>query len=255
MRSLVVIDPQRDFCKPDGALFVPGADDDMKRLAALVPKGGFDRIHVTLDSHQWLHIAHPIFWTDARGESPAPFTPVAAGDWVARDPALREYARDYVRQLAEKGRYGLTIWPPHCVVGTPGHAVHDELGLALREWAESNLRTIDYVPKGGNLKTEHYSAIQADVPDPSDPTTAVNQAFIERLKEADELVFAGEALDYCLLNTLRDLVATAPEIAPKLVILKDASSSIGGVTIDDHEFFRDLITKGARLATTENFKS
>ena len=33
---LVAIDPQNDFCRPDGALSVPGASADMDRLALLV---------------------------------------------------------------------------------------------------------------------------------------------------------------------------------------------------------------------------
>jgi nicotinamidase-related amidase len=152
--------------------------------------------------------------------------------------------------LAEKGRYSLTIWPPHCIIGTTGHAVHDELASALRDWSESNLRAIDFWTKGSNVRTEHYSAIQADVPDPSDPSTAVNRALVGALEEADELVFAGEALDYCLLNTVRDLVEASPAIEGKIVLLRDASSSISGGKIDDHEFFQGLLAKGARLATT-----
>ena len=253
-RHLVVIDPQRDFCEPGGALYVSGADDDMKRLARVVTPERFDAIHVTLDSHQWVHVAHPIFWADPSGEPPAPFTAITPdeverGHWQARAPEMRASALSYVRALAEGGRYGLTVWPPHCVIGTQGHAVHDALSDALRSWANSTLRPIDFVAKGSNVKTEHYSAIQADVPDPADPTTAVNLAFVERLKGADELVFAGEALDYCLLNTLRDLVAVAPGLAPRLVLLADASSSIGGGTMAEHEFFQGLAAKGARMAT------
>ena len=33
---LLVIDPQNDFCDPNGALCVAGADGDMKRLADMV---------------------------------------------------------------------------------------------------------------------------------------------------------------------------------------------------------------------------
>ncbi|RYG27000.1 isochorismatase family protein [bacterium] len=252
-RHLIIIDPQRDFCKPEGALYVRGADEDMRRLAEYVTRESFDRIHVTLDSHQWVHIAHPIFWVGPGSEHPAPFTVIQEKDlldgaWRASQDGLREYALEYVRTLAAKGRYSLTIWPPHCIITTPGHAVHDELALALRAWSEANLRPIDFWAKGSNVRTEHYSAIQADVPDPSDPATSVNQALIGALEEADELMFAGEALDYCLLNTVRDLVDASPEIAGRIVLLKDASSSISGCTIDDHEFFQSLLAKGARLA-------
>ena len=63
--ELLVIDPQVDFCDPArGALYVPGAEHDMARLAAMVRrlKGKLDDVHVTLDSHHFIHIAHPIFW-------------------------------------------------------------------------------------------------------------------------------------------------------------------------------------------------
>ena len=252
-RHLLIIDPQRDFCDPDGALYVPGADADMARLAALVTPERFDAVHVTLDSHQCVHIAHPIYWEDAEGASPAPFTAilledVESGRWRTRDPARRAWGLAYVRALAEGGRYGLTIWPPHCVVGTPGHAVHSGLMAALRRWAEGGMKAIDFVPKGGNPETEHYSAIRADVPDPGDPSTAVNEGFIERLREADEIVVAGEALDFCVLNTLRDLVEAAPELASQIVLLEDAASAIGACRMAEDEFFRSLVAQGARVA-------
>ena len=254
-RHLVIIDPQRDFCDPHGALYVEGADEDMNRLAKALPRSHFDAVHVTLDSHGWVHIAHPIFWESPEGDAPPPFTAiseadVAASRWRARDPELRAYALDYVRRLAEGGRYGLTIWPPHCVVGTTGHALHANLSVALRDWAEAGLKQIDFVAKGGNPKTEHYSAIRADVPDPDDPGTSLNVRLIDRLRKVDELVFAGEALDYCLLNTLRDLVEAAPELASRIVLLSDASSSIGGCTMQDDAFFQGLVAQGARLAAT-----
>lgn len=66
---LLIIDPQNDFCdlpearRPAGvapALPVPGADADLRRLAALIRATGdhLDEITVTLDSHQRLDIAH-----------------------------------------------------------------------------------------------------------------------------------------------------------------------------------------------------
>ncbi len=47
--DLLIIDPQMDFCSPDGSLFVPGADKDCERAATmirrLIPK--INDIHVT----------------------------------------------------------------------------------------------------------------------------------------------------------------------------------------------------------------
>ncbi len=64
MSTLLIIDPQNDFCSPEGALFVPGAVEDCERLVSFIgrEKSSIDSIHVTLDSHPNYHIAHPIFW-------------------------------------------------------------------------------------------------------------------------------------------------------------------------------------------------
>ena len=120
--------------------------------------------------------------------------------WRTRDPGRRAHGLAYVRALAEGGRYGLTIWPPHCVLGTPGHAVHGRLAPALRRWSEARLRPLDVLLKGGNPDTEHYSAIRADVPATDDASTLPALGFVRRLEAADEIVVAGEALDYCVLT-------------------------------------------------------
>lgn len=59
---LVIIDPQIDFMDSKGsALPVPGANADMNRLAAMIGRVGnkLEDIHVTLDSHRIIDIAHP----------------------------------------------------------------------------------------------------------------------------------------------------------------------------------------------------
>ena len=151
---LLVIDPQRDFCDGPcaGSLAVPGAHADMVRLAALVNRlaPDIDRIQITLDSHQLYHVANPVCSinrrrsmtmrqesaTQADGNPPPPFTVISAagveaGQWRARNPESQGHALFYVRELARKGNYPLTVWPPHCLIGTPGHAVHPELMAAL----------------------------------------------------------------------------------------------------------------------------
>ena len=64
---LLVIDPQNDFCDPNGSLYVPGAEKDMSRLAKLIDsmRHRLSDIHVTLDSHRKVDISHPIWFKDA----------------------------------------------------------------------------------------------------------------------------------------------------------------------------------------------
>lgn len=259
--ELLIIDPQIDFCDPAGALFVAGADRDMTRLAAMVqrlaPK--LDDIHVTLDSHHFVDIAHPIFWKDGSGKAPAPFTIITATDvetgrWTTAQPGMCRRALTYVQALEKHGRYPLCIWPPHCLIGSTGHAVVPELFAALQEW-EKRFAMVDYVTKGSNPFTEHYSAIQADVPDPADPGTQINTALLQTLMRADLIAVAGEAGSHCLANTVRDIANNFGDdrLVSKIVLLTDATSPVTGFESFQDDFLREMTRRGMKMATTTDF--
>ena len=259
--ELLIIDPQVDFCDPAGALYVAGADADMARLAHMVrrlaPKLG--DIHVTLDSHHFVDIAHPIFWKDGSGAHPAPFTIISARDvetgrWTATQPGASRRVQAYVEALDQHGRYPLCIWPPHCLIGSAGHAVVPELFAAMQEW-EQRFALVDYVTKGSNIWTEHYSAIQADVPDPTDPSTQINTALIQTLMQADLVAVAGEAGSHCLANTVRDLANNFGDdrLVSKIVLLQDATSPVTGFDTLQDDFLREMTGRGMKLSTTTDF--
>lgn len=260
--ELLIIDPQVDFCDPKrGALYVPGAEDDMRRLAVMVRrlKDKLDDIHVTLDSHHFIHIALPIFWKDSHGNHPPVFTRIGRADveegrWTPTVPSMHRRALDYVRKLEQNGRYELTVWPPHCLIGSPGHTVYPELFAALTEW-EEGFAVVDYVTKGSNILTEHYSAVQADVPDPSDASTQINTRLIHTLENADIVAIAGEARTHCLANTVRDIANSFGDdrLVSKLVLLTDASSDIPGFEAHADAFMREMTGRGMRLSTTSEF--
>ena len=257
--QLLIIDPQNDFCDLAGAaLPVPGATADLQRVAALIERYGsqFSEIHVSLDSHHPLDIAHPVWWQNQSGEAPAPFTlitaaEVAGGVWRARDPAQQAVSLAYVTSLAERGRYQLVIWPEHCLIGSPGQAVEAGLLAALNQWGRQRLKTVHYVHKGSHPATEHYSAIQAEVPDTAEPATLPDQRWIARLAEADQILIAGEALSHCVASTVRDLAAVLGEAAiSKLVLLTDCSSPVAGFEALGSQFIAEMTARGMRTAVS-----
>jgi len=259
--KLFIIDPQVDFCDPiSGALYVDGAEADMSRLAHMIRRLGprVDAIHVTLDTHHYVHIAHPIFWQNAAADHPTPFTIISRDDvenrkWSATNPNLQERALAYVRKLDSNQRYNLCIWPYHCLIGSSGHAVMPELHSALIEW-ERRFAVVNYVEKGSNLLTEHYSAIQAEVLDPEDPSTAVNRKLIEALASSDILAVAGEAGSHCVANTIRDLVAQIDsDHVRRIVLLTDAISPVKGFETLQTDFIRDMVNLGVQQSTTTEF--
>jgi len=268
---LIIIDPQEDFCNPKtGALYVKGAEGDMQRLADMIDRFGakIDDISVTLDSHHTIHIAHPIFWKNSNGQHPQPFTIISAADvrngvwmparptWLNKFPGRDYGALDYVETLEKNGKYPLCIWPPHCLIGSPGHAVYAPLFASLCRWEEKEFGSVNYVTKGSNYFTEHYSAISADVPDSGDHSTQLNTDFLNNVITADQILLAGEAGSHCLANTGRDADAYFSDnsFVKKLTLLKDGTSPVGGFEGLQDQFINDMSAKGMQVALTSDFK-
>jgi nicotinamidase-related amidase len=265
---------------PPGALYVPGAHEDMLRVAAMIDRiaDKLDDIHVTLDSHHLVDIAHPIFLVDSKGKHPDPFTIVSASDvknglWRTTQPAFqnrktmesafpdkpRDGLEEYVQALETNGRYPLCVWPAHTLIASWGYSVHPTLYKSLQKWEES-FAMVDYVTKGSNFWTEHYSAVQADVPDPDDAGTMLNMDLIETLEDADIILLAGEARSHCLANTVTDIANNFGEDSiKKMVLLKDATTDVpdppGTTMFTDMgvAFVSDLTGRGMQVSTTTEF--
>jgi nicotinamidase/pyrazinamidase len=250
---LLIIDPQNDFCDiPGAALPVPGADADMKRLAALIrahiPR--IDAITLTLDSHYRIDIAHPGFWRQGDGRAVAPFTAISAaqvraGQFLPRDAAALPRVLSYLDALQARGRYTHMVWPVHCEMGTWGHNLHAELAAAVAQWEDHHGTQALRVFKGMNPWTEHYSAIEAEVPLADDAATQRNQSLLDRLAASRRLLVAGEAGSHCVRATVLDVVRQIP--AERLLLIGDAMSPVSGFESQQQEFLSRLQQQGARL--------
>jgi nicotinamidase-related amidase len=259
---LLVIDPQNDFCDPNGSLYVKGAEDDINRLAKMTErlKGKIADIHVTLDSHRVLDVSHPGWWKDSAGKAPSPFTVITAADltdgrWTTAMPGAYQRTLKYLQALESGKRYPHVVWPVHCLIGDPGGNVFPALSAVVHEWERTRFGVTDFVTKGSNPWTEHFSAVQAEVPDPEDPGTQVNTSLIKTLEEADIILLAGEARSHCLANTVRDIATNFadPKYVEKLVLLTDATSDVPSFEQYGDQFLRDLTAKGMKTATTVDF--
>ena len=257
--KLLIIDPQNDFCDPNGSLFVPGADIDCKNLASFIKKNSrkIDAIHITLDSHSTYHIAHPVFWKDSNGKNPDPFTiitekDIADGKYIPVDKKLTETVKKYVQDLEAKGQFKLTIWPLHCIIGTWGNSVQKQIIEATQNWELDNpCKNSIYTRKAENPLTEQYSAIQAEVPIENDEATKINFTLIENLKQADKIIVAGEALSHCLANTVIDICKYIP--ANKITVLTDCTSPVTGYEKEANNFLEKMQNKGMHIAISSDF--
>ncbi len=56
------------------------------------------------------------------------------------------------------------------------------INRALQEWTRRRMKIVNFVRKGMNCLTEMYSAIEAEVPVPTDPTTIRNIELLRKLR-------------------------------------------------------------------------
>ncbi|MDR0777299.1 MAG: cysteine hydrolase [Azonexus sp.] len=270
---LVIIDPQNDFCDlPESerpvlggvpqapALPVIGADADMRRVARLIREGGagLSNISITLDSHQHVDIAHPTFWRQGDGEAVVPFTPIRANDvragrYLPRPADALPRVIAYLEQLEANGRYVHMVWPVHCEIGTWGGNVHDAVRRAYNAWEEARCGIVNKVVKGVNPWTEHYSAIQAEVPDPADPATQLNEAFMAQLRAADRVLIAGEAGSHCVKATTEHIVENYDAGSlDKLILLTNCMSPVAGFEAQYCGFVEDMRRRGVQIAQSSD---
>lgn len=270
---VICIDDQNDFTDPNGSLFVKGGDQNVRRAAKLIERlrDKITDIHVTMDSHRKVDISHPLWWVDDHGNKPGPITGVTIDDkgvfhfhnfisgakTTGRTRALSAKDRTvkYIKALTANGRYPHTIWPEHCLIGDEGHNLNPVLAAAIHEWEEKRYAITNVVTKGSNPWTEHFSAVQAEVPDPEDPSTQINRGLIETLEQADIVLWVGEALSHCLANTFRDTVAnfSDPSFIKKMWLATDATSSVPGFEKYGDDFIAEMTAKGMNRTTTTDF--
>lgn len=274
---LVIIDPQSSFCRVvdaqeqqkihDGELCVPGAWDDMERVAQMISRLGnkLDDIHITLDSHHQLHIAHPMWWKDASGATPPPFTALSEQSGTIKGSDGKEYTTyrpsflkrsiEYLKALSDGKRYPHVIWPPHCLIGTPGHNIVTPVLNYILQWEQDTFGATDIVTKGSNYFVEHFSAVRAEVVDPQDPTTQLNTSFVNTVMEADEILLSGEASSHCLANTVRDMANEFADdsFIKKCVLLTDGTSPVPTFEQYEHQFIQEMTSRGMKTTTTVDY--
>jgi len=259
---LMLVDAQNTFCIPEFELYVGGrsghgAVDDNIRLCKFIYRnlGGVTHISATMDTHTAQQIFHAIFFVDKNGNHPAPYTDIHAdelrsGKWTF-NPALasqldvapeygQQMAIHYADELKRKGKYALTIWPYHAMLGGVGHALVSAVEEAIFFHSIARQTQIDFEVKGDKPFTENYSVIGPEVlTGPMGETLGVRSTkFIEKLQDVDQLIIAGQAKSHCVAWTVSDLLddiqAVNPALAQKVYLLEDCTSPVVVPGVVDH---------------------
>ena len=155
---LLIIDVQNDFC-PGGALAVADGDAVVPVINRLMER--FAHVVLTQDWH-----------------------PAGHSSFAASHPAAKPF--ETVRMP-----YGQqTLWPDHCIQGTPGAAFHPQLNT---EKAELVIR------KGFRPSIDSYSAFYEN-----DRRTPTGLAGYLRERGLGRIFLAGLATDFCVYYSALD---------------------------------------------------
>jgi nicotinamidase/pyrazinamidase len=173
---LLAVDVQNDFC-PGGALAVARGDE----IVPLVNRLGERFPHVVL-TQDWHPPGHRSFASAHPGRHPFETIEV-----------------DYGAQ---------TLWPDHCVEGTPGAAFHSGLWLPRAELI---------VRKGFHPAIDSYSALYEN-----DRKTPTGLAGYLRERGFKRLFLAGLATDFCVQYSALD----ARRAGFAVVVIEDACRGI-----------------------------
>jgi nicotinamidase-related amidase len=251
---LVAVDVQNTFCIPGFELFVGGrsgvaAVDDNQRLCRFIYENlnAITQIVPTMDTHRLMAVFHAIHLVNAQGEHPAPYTLVSAenvatGRWRFNDALAASLditpqegqarLEHYTRTLAASGKYALTVWPYHSMLGGIGHALVSAVEEAVFFHSVARCSQPDFQIKGDNPFTEHYSVLGPEVTEGPDgtPIARRNAALIDRLLGFDAVIIAGQAKSHCVAWTIADLLSDVLDrdhrLAHKVYLLEDCTSPV-----------------------------
>lgn len=242
-RLLICIDFQNDFLE-GGALAVLGGKEDIERTISFINKIKIDKIICSLDTHTKNQIFHKCYWKDSNGNSPEDYTiitkeDVMNGKWIPVNENI-EYAVEYLDYIENKGKKNLCIWPYHCLIGTIGNSLPDNLAKVVYE--HDNL----FIQKGIDPDTEMYGIIKPEY----DKNKYENSEVLEIIRQFDEVYIAGEAKSHCVLESVKQIAeyySDNPDIISKIIILEDCMSSISGYEKTTEEEFEILKNKGIKI--------
>lgn len=252
--ALIAIDVQNTFCIPGFELFVGGrtgrgAVDDNIRLCEFLYRnmGRITKIFASMDTHSAFQIFHPTFIIDKNGKHPQSNTQISFEDVLSQrwmfnpgiaailhiDPSEgQKHLLYYTEELKKRGKYDLTIWPFHSMLGGIGHALVPAVEEALFFHSIARNAAIDFEIKGSHPLTEHYSIIGPEVATDHEGDLLVgrNPEFIQILQQYDQVIITGQAKSHCVAWTIDDLlteiIQTDERLVSKVFLLEDCSSPV-----------------------------
>lgn len=186
MKTLVIVDFQRDFYHPDGSMYVKGAED------------AEDAIVDYINEHA-SELSDVIFTVDWHSPNHSSF-------------------------ISNNGE-----WPRHCVQFTEGAGINDRIfftcvnkNIPVKVFKKGN---IDSLEEYGAFTYVNHRVIYGD----TDIVIAQNKALSSTVEFGSfNIVVCGIAGDYCVKNTIDNLIHNNCHVELQVSVLKEGIASIDG---------------------------
>jgi len=195
--AFIAVDVQNDFC-PGGSLAVPGGDAVVPVVNRLA-----EHFELCVATQDWHPAGHVSFASSHPGASPYGSALISGRD--------------------------STLWPDHCVQGTPGAEFHPGLNAAPYRLV---------MRKGFRSWLDSYSAFFEN--DGETPTGL--DGYLRGLGSSS-VVIAGLALDYCVFYSAMD----AARLGYTVFVARDACRAVGSPAGSAERALADLASRGVAI--------
>lgn len=270
--GLFGVDPQNTFGHVAGEMYCNsgiGGEKALQNAGAFI-SNNVDVIHrliLTGDDHTTFHIGCVAWFINDRHEHPSVFSVVSSQDfdrgvWRCTLPEYQAWTSYYLHECETAGkphRLNLPsfnqhmVFPMHGTRNTFSAAFVDSIQSACLKWETYHRRNVSIFRKGRNPRVEQLSAIRAEIIDPDDPSTRVNENILSELSQCHKIGAFGLALSHCLGLSLLDILDVRPDLIERITLLTDATVDVKGYEAQGEKIVSTLVNRGMGRSTTKEW--
>lgn len=235
-KLLIIVDPQNDFCDPEGSLYVPGAEKDCDIIAKMIQSIDFTDIFVTLDMHHEYSIYHNIFWNEYEEQ----YMIVNKDNYLTKYTPRNIHDIERIKNMFVCQHKPIDVWPVHCVIGEWGSSINPVIANALSNYTVKTTNRIKYCFKGLDPYEEEYSAFS--IPSKSGGK-GIFFYWVDSYLHHSEIYICGEAASHCVKQTLQDIMyilRTYDKYDYKIKLISNATSYVKGFESVKEDFYNKI---------------
>ena len=196
---LIIVNPQNDYMDT-GCIPVLGSLGAIKELSSWIRVEALKITDILIfqNSHGPCDISLPSAWEDKSGKILDPLTTITKKSVENGSYSPRFITKDQALDYLEKISTTLVLKPRHCIDGSEGAAIPEELSKALQVWSEKN--------KGKHwiVRKTKQGLLQEFISPFSDTTGKLDENLLSSVLSFDKIYLSGFPKDTCISETIKD---------------------------------------------------